>query len=42
MKWRGIHSKIIHIHGGGPQGGLYGIIEYLSQSNDNANMVDPE
>lgn len=28
--------------GGGPQGTLLGQIEYLVQSNDNADVVDPE
>ena len=42
MKWKGIHSKTKDIHGGGPQGGFFGILEYLSQSNDNSEMVDPE
>ena len=27
---------------GGPQGGLWGILEYLSQSNDNTNFVCPK
>ena len=42
VKWRGINSQTKHIHGGGPQGGFFGILEYLSQSNYNAEMVDPE
>ena len=42
MKWKGVHSKTKHILGRGPQGGFLGILEYLSQSNDNSEMVDPE
>ena len=42
VKWKGIHSKKENSHGGGPQGGFFGILSYLSQSNDNAEFVDPE
>ena len=28
--------------GGGPQGATFGVLEYLAQSNDNAEMVKPE
>jgi hypothetical protein len=42
VKWKGIFSEIRKLNGGGPQGGLFGIFEYLSQSNDNADMVSPE
>ena len=42
VQWKGINSQTKHIHGGGPQGGFFGILDYLSQSNDNAEMVDPE
>ena len=37
-----MYSKIRRLNGGGPQGGTFGILEYLSQSNDNANMVEEE
>ena len=30
------------LKGGGPQGGTFGILEYLSQSNDNADMVNKD
>ena len=42
VKWKGVYSKIRKLNCGGPQGGTFGILEYLSQSNDNANMVDEE
>ena len=41
-KWKGIYSNIRKLNGGGPQGSLFGILEYLAQRNDNANMVCPE
>ena len=37
-----MYSKIRKLNGGGPQVGTFGILEYLSQSNDNANMVEEE
>ena len=40
VKWKGIHSTVRRLNGGGPQGGTFGILEYLSQSNDNADMVE--
>ena len=42
VKWKGQHSETKQITGGGPQGGFFAIIEFLSQSNHNADMVDPE
>ena len=41
VKWRGLHSETKDIYGGSPQGGFFGILSYLSQSNDNSEMVDP-
>ena len=41
VKWHGVKSKPRDLNGGGPQGGTFGILEYLSQSNKNANCVDP-
>ena len=32
---------IINLNGGGPQGGLWGILEYLSQSNNNSDHISP-
>ena len=36
VKWHGCKSISRKINGGGPQGATIGILEYLSQSNDNA------
>ena len=40
VKWQGCRSKPIHIKGGGPQGATLGILEYLAQSNKNADGID--
>ena len=40
VKWHGCQSVSRKINGGGPQGATIGILEYLSQSNDSANIVD--
>ena len=40
VKLHGIRSKPRKLNGGGPQGGTFGIIEYKSQSNANANCVE--
>ena len=40
VKWRGLESTVRKLIGGGPQGSLWGILEYLSQSNDNTDFVD--
>ena len=42
VKWKGIYSRIRKLNGGGPQGALFGILEYLGLSNDNADMVSTE
>ena len=39
VKWNGEKSDCIKVNGGGAQGGLFGILEYLSQNNDCANFV---
>ena len=39
VKSHGKYSSKRHLNGGGPQGGTLGIIEFLSQSNLNANSV---
>ena len=39
VKWHKKESKRRNLNGGGRQGGTFGIIEYLSQSNTNANCV---
>ena len=42
MKWNGSTSSERKLNGGGPQGATFGIWEYLVQSNESANCVDPE
>ena len=42
MKWHGQLSSVRNLPGGGPMGSTFGIIGYLSQSNDNANCVPEE
>ena len=42
VKFNGELSKVLALIGGGPQGTLLGQIEYLVQSNDNADMISPE
>ena len=40
VKWHGQMSTTRDLKGGGPQGSSFGIWEYLSQSNDNADSID--
>ena len=40
VKWHGHLSSERNLNGGGPQGSTFGLWEYLSQSNDNAECVD--
>jgi len=40
VKWNGSRSASKRINGGGPQGATLGILEYLAQSNNNADCVD--
>ena len=42
VKWKGTNSETKDSHGGGPQGGFFGIIKFLSQSNDNSETIDLE
>ena len=42
VKWHGQMSSERNLNGGGPQGSTFGLWEYLSQSNDNAQCVDEE
>ena len=39
VKWHGEMSSSRQLNGGGPQGSTFGIWEYLSQSNNNANSI---
>ena len=42
VKFNGEISELMRLIGGGPQGALIGGIEYLAQSNDNADCVPAE
>ena len=42
VKWHGLVSTVRDLNGGGPQGGNFGILEYLSQTNNNLDFVDEE
>ena len=37
-----VFSKPRNLHGGGPQGGTLGILEYLFQSNNSADCVESQ
>ena len=39
VKLKGEISDMKNLSGGGPQGGLWGILEYLSLSNDNTDYI---
>jgi hypothetical protein len=39
VKWHGCKSVPRKVKGGGPQGATLGLLEYLSQSNDNSDCV---
>ena len=40
VKWHGLESQLRTLNGGGPQGALWGILEYLSQSNNNTDFLE--
>ena len=42
VKFNGESSEIMSLVGGGPQGTLIGGLEYIVQSNDNADIVPPD
>ena len=42
VKWNKTSSTLHDLNGGGPQGGLMGILEYLSQTNSNTDFIDPD
>ena len=42
VKWHGQRSVPKRVNGGGPQGATLGILEYLSQSNNCADMVSED
>ena len=39
VKWHGQESSVRNLKGGGPQGALWGILEYLSQTNANTDYI---
>ena len=39
VKWNGEQSSTRSLNGGGPQGALWGILEYLAQSNNNTDFL---
>ena len=42
VKWNGLKSTERKLNGGGPQGAIFGLWEYLAQSNDNSDCVNPD
>ena len=42
VKWHGLVSSTRNLNGGGPQGGNFGIIEYLSQTNNNLDFIEDD
>ena len=42
VKWNGVTSSERKLNGGGPQGATFGLWEYLAQSNNSADCVDPK
>ena len=42
VKWHGCKSTQRNLPGGGPAGSTLGLLEYLSQSNNSADCVNPE
>ena len=39
VKWHGLTSTLRDLPGGGPQGSTFGLLEYKSNSNDNADHI---
>ena len=42
VKWHGVMSDVRKLNGGGPQGGNFGILEYLSQTNNNFDFIEED
>ena len=42
VKWHGLTSSVQTLAGGGPQGCTFGLLEYKSTSNNNADHVSPD
>ena len=39
VKWKDELSEVKNLNGGGPQGALWGILKYLSLSNNNTDYI---
>ena len=42
VRWHGATSSVRTLSGSGPQGSTLGLLEYLSQSNDNTEDIPPD
>ena len=42
VKWKGVFSSTRDLPGGGPQGATMGLIEYMSNSNNNTDYISSE
>ena len=42
VKWKGEVTEMRNLNGGGPQGCTWGILEYLSQTNNNVDFIPPD
>ena len=42
VRWHGVTSSERTLSGSGPQGSTLGLLEYLSQSNDNTEDIPPD
>ena len=42
VRWHGVLSSTRKLSGSGPQESTLGLLEYLSQSNDNTLDIDPD
>ena len=42
VRWHGVTSSERPLSGSGPQGSTLGLLEYLSQSNDNTDNIPPD
>ena len=42
VKWHGVRSSTRNWNGGGPQGGNFIILEYLSQTNNNFDFIEED
>ena len=42
VKWHGVMSDVRTLNGGGSKGGTFGILEYLSQTNNNFDFIEED